>query len=516
MFDVDASKGQHSQSIRESRPGRATRGRVAAWAIVTLLAVAASSAGTGFAAELPPPGPVAIVRQIDAGQFAQAEQAIATGLAAPGIDATQRDALEFQRERMRRIRLDFKLDEAAVLAQLRKQIPDLKPEEFAAWDGAGEIERMTIDGQKRYFNRSVSNFFRTNAQAAARRAPPVKPNSEGPYESLNPYHAEALNEARATGKTSVAPRRLQVTQSLTVDADAVPAGETVRAWIPYPQAIAGQQENIRFISSSTGAQTIAPESAPMRTVYQERKAVAGQPTTFSITYEVTIYGRKFLLDENKVVASQATPELAPYLGERGQHIVFTDDIKRFSAKVVGDEKNPYRIAQKMFDAVDQIPWGGAREYSTITNISDYALHAGHADCGQQTLLLMTLLRYNGIPARWQSGWTYSDESVGYDNMHDWGWMYLAPYGWVPMDVTTGRLNSDDAGLRDYYFGGLDAYRISFNNDFSQPLVPGKQHARSETVDSQRGEAEWPGGNLYFDQWDYRFEWKMLPLAQDAG
>lgn len=516
MFDVDASRGQRSDAKQGRCPDRTSRARASVAPILLLLALATSSAEGLRADELPPPGPPAIVAQIDAGHFAQAEAAIAAALAQPNLDADQRAALQYQRERMRRIRLDFKLTRADVLAQLRKQIPDLKDGEFDAWDQAGAIERLTIDGQPRYFNRSVGNLYRTNPQAAARRAPPVKPFSEGPYESLNPYHTEALQQARATGATSVAPRRLQVTQSISVDADAVPAGETVRAWIPYPQAIAGQQEDIRFVSASSGQPTIAPEGTPQRTVYQEAKAVAGEPTKFSITYEVTIYGRKFLMDADKVVASAPTPELAPYLGERGQHIVFTDDIKRFSAQVVGDEKNPYRIAQKLFDAVDRIPWGGAREYSTITNISDYALHAGHADCGQQTLLLMTLLRYNGIPARWQSGWTYSDEAVGYDNMHDWGWMYLAPYGWVPMDVTTGRLTSDDAGLRDYYFGGLDAYRISFNNDFSQPLVPAKQHFRSETVDSQRGEAEWPGGNLYFDQWDYQFEWKMLPLKSSAG
>ena len=165
--------------------------------------------------------------------------------------------------------------------------------------------------------------------------------------------------------------------------------------------------------------------------------------------------------------------------------------------------------------MDRIPWAGAREYSTISNISDYALKAGHADCGQQTLLLMALLRLNGIPARWQSGWVYSDDAVGYDNMHDWGWLYLAPYGWVPMDVTTGQLASDDPALRWFYLGGLDAYRIAFNDDYSRDFVPAKQHFRSETVDSQRGEAEWRGGNLYFDQWDYRFEWQMLPTGNDA-
>jgi hypothetical protein len=161
--------------------------------------------------------------------------------------------------------------------------------------------------------------------------------------------------------------------------------------------------------------------------------------------------------------------------------------------------------------VDRIPWAGAREYSTITNISDYALHAGHADCGQQTLLLMTLLRLNGIPARWQSGMVFSDGE--YNNLHDWGWLYLAPYGWVPMDVTFGRLDSDDPAVANFYLGGLDAYRLAFNDDYGRDLVPAKRHFRSETVDLQRGEAEWSGGNLYFDQWDYDFAWRLLPTGQ---
>jgi hypothetical protein len=131
------------------------------------------------------------------------------------------------------------------------------------------------------------------------------------------------------------------------------------------------------------------------------------------------------------------------------------------------------------------------------------VRAGHADCGQQTLLLMTLLRLNGIPARWQSGMVFSDGD--YDNLHDWGLLYLEPYGWVPMDVTFGRLDAGDAQLDMFYLGGLDAYRIAFNDEYSQPFAPPKQHFRSETVDLQRGEVEWRGGNLYFDKWDYTFQ-----------
>ena len=118
---------------------------------------------------------------------------------------------------------------------------------------------------------------------------------------------------------------------------------------------------------------------------------------------------------------------------------------------------------------------------------------------------------NGIPARWQSGMVFSDGD--YDNLHDWGLVYLAPHGWVPMDVTTGRF-AQAPGLEWFYLGGTDAYRIAFNDEWGTQFVPAKRHFRSETVDSQRGEAEWDGGNLYFDQWDYGFTAKVLHSPTD--
>lgn len=478
----------------------------AGWRAAACLLLALPPLGAWAATPLP-----ALVAQIDRGEFAQAQAQIDAALQDPALGQASRQDLAFQRERMRRMRLDFSLDADAAKAQLRKQIPDLRDEEFARWDDAGLIEHLDIDGQRRYFKRAPSNLFRVSAQARARRAPGLPLPADGPYERLGPHHQEIVAAARASAGTSLVPRRVAVTQSLVVKADAVPAGQTIRAWIPYPRAIPGQQEDIRWTASVPDGARVAPEAALQRTAYLERKAVAGTPTEFKIQYALTVYARHIPIDPDKVLPTPADPALQPYLAQRAPHIQFTPALRAFSQRVVGAETNPYRIAQKLFDAVDQIPWAGAREYSTISNISDYALHAGHADCGQQTLLLMALLRMNGIPARWQSGMVYSDDAVGYNNLHDWGALYLAPYGWVPMDVTTGRLDTPDPALRDFYFGGLDAYRIAFNDDYAQPLTPAKQHFRSDTVDSQRGEAEWAGGNLYFDQWNYDFQSHVVPL-----
>ena len=54
-------------------------------------------------------------------------------------------------------------------------------------------------------------------------------------------------------------------------------------------------------------------------------------------------------------------------------------------------------------------------------------------------------------------------------------------------------------------GALDAYRLVINNDFGRKFIPEKKYPRSETVDFQRGEVEWDGGNLYFDQWNYEMK-----------
>ncbi|WP_235972845.1 transglutaminase domain-containing protein [Luteimonas sp. MC1895] len=501
-----ASPGQATDA-RESRTIDAGGRAIAAVAAPTGDTVANADIGARLAA------PPDIVERVDSGDFKGAEAAIAAALSDASLGADHRTALEFQRERMRRILLDFRLDEAGAKARLRRDIPDLTDAEFARWDAAGLIEARVIDGERRWFSRGPSNLFRLSEEARLRRATPLK-FYDSPLEVAHPHHAAVREAAVASGERSVAPQRVRVTQSLTVKPDTVPAGETLRAWLPFPRAIDGQQEGIALQSTVPARHQLAPESALQRTVYMEAPAIAGQPTAFSVTYELTVNAQYADIDPARVVPADITPELAPFVAERAPHVVFSDAMRLESARIVGDETNPYRIAQKLFAAVDRIPWAGAREYSTISNIGQHALEQGHADCGQQTLLLITLLRMNGIPARWQSGWIFSDGD--YNNMHDWGWMYLAPYGWVPMDVTFGRLPGADGKLQDFYLGGLDAWRIAFNDDWSREFVPAKRHPRSETVDLQRGEVEWDGGNLYFDQWNYDFEWQLLPPVTDDG
>src|SRR5690606_31688060 len=117
-----------------------------AWAMATGLLVAGSTsplASTSVAAGPRPietanphermsPGGIAagVVALVDAGRFVEAEARIAAGLSTGQVDI-EHGALAYERERMRRIRLDFRLSEDDVREAVRKQIPDLTDREFA-------------------------------------------------------------------------------------------------------------------------------------------------------------------------------------------------------------------------------------------------------------------------------------------------------------------------------------------------------------------------------------------------
>jgi transglutaminase-like putative cysteine protease len=102
------------------------------------------------------------------------------------------------------------------------------------------------------------------------------------------------------------------------------------------------------------------------------------------------------------------------------------------------------------------------------------------------------------------------------NLHDWCEVYYKGIGWVPVDQSFGLQNDTDAKVHNFYRSGIDSYRLIVNDDYSRELSPKKKYMRSEPYDFQRGELEWAGGNLYFDQWNWHMDVVSLPPALPAG
>ena len=451
--------------------------------------------------------------QIDSGEFSEAESVIESVLEQKKVSRDERREWLFESERMERIRKDFTKTRQDVLDETRYYVSEMEEDSINKWIEEGRYQFKIIDGDTLFFNRAVSNVFHVHKDAREKLTRAMDYfTKEPPLYEWNEHHGEVMEAAQNSTSPYVKPMRAKITQSVTVDANAVPHGEKVRVWIPFPREIENRQMNVNLIETSHTTYFVAPEKQMQRTIYMEDIAEAGKELHFEVAYEYTSNGFYAPLSAETVqeLSDEKKAELDHFLSERLPHIEFTDELKEMSADLIGDETNPFIKAKMLFDYVDAIPWAGAMEYSTIRNLGKYAFETGQADCGQVSMLLMTLFRMNGIPARWQSGWEFSPES--FDTMHDWMMAYFEPYGWVPVDVTHGKLQgAPDEKSAYFYLGGMDSYRVIFNDDYSREFNPEKKHFRSETVDSQRGEVEWRGGNIYFDKWSYDMEWEFTPV-----
>lgn len=405
-------------------------------------------------------------------------------------------------ERDRRIAIDFSRDSAYIIDYLSDYYPELTAEQVAAWEASKALESRVINGEKRYFRNAGRNLFRIDKDARKVYEEITKPERDADDLYLDAYLPKVVEAVRTSGENLVMPVSYVITYRLTVDADAVPAGETIRAWMPYPRTDQNSIVDVELIEASEPDYVISSDNVPHKSIYMEKNAVAGQEAVFTYKFKFTCYNEWYNFQPEDCKPYDTSSELyKEYTAERATHIVFTDRIKALTDSLTAGVENPYLKVRAIYAyIVDNFPWASAREYSTIENIPMYVLENRHGDCGQVGLLLVTMCRYAGIPARWQSGWMLHPGAV---NMHDWSEIYYEGIGWVPTDVSFGRgrlKGIDTEDVYNFYTRGLDGYRLIGNSDYSGLFEPAKEFTRSETVDFQRGEVEWKGGNLYFNQW----------------
>ncbi|MGH7953915.1 MAG: hypothetical protein ACREFE_18610, partial [Limisphaerales bacterium] len=101
------------------------------------------------------------------GHWREARQEIADELARTDLNFQTREDLFFQRDRMKRMRLDFGKTREQVFQEVRAIAPTITGEQFANWEKSGAIEFLDIDGTRRYFDRAAANLFRINPEAKA-------------------------------------------------------------------------------------------------------------------------------------------------------------------------------------------------------------------------------------------------------------------------------------------------------------------------------------------------------------
>ncbi len=451
----------------------------------------------------PPLNVAKIEKLIHSGEIKKAGGVVDSIKSSRKLLPTQMRQLDSLIEMGRRIRIDFRLNEQDINARLSKYFQKLDTTTVNGWERSGKLEMRMIDGQKRYFGNAVPNLFRLDDAARV-----WKEKVDGvQVDSLDlfclQHTAKVISATKSLGQTTN-PVKMRLSYTVEVKPNVVPDGKLIRCWLPFPREGNARQKNINLLKSVPEKAMGAPEGDLQHSVYLERKAVKDQPTTFQIEFEVETLAQYFDLSTEMIKPYDTnSPVYKENTAERAPQIVFTPQIRQLAARILQGETNSLLKVQKIYNWInDSVRWASALEYSTFENIPAYVLKTHHGDCGMQTLLFMTLARSQGIPVKWQSGWMLHPGKV---NLHDWCEVYYEGIGWVPLDMSFGLQISTDEKIRNFYRSGIDAYRLIVNDDFGRKLSPEKNSLRSEPYDFQRGELEWEGGNLYFDQWSWHMD-----------
>ena len=406
-----------------------------------------------------------------------------------------------------RINLDFSLSKDQILRRLEEYSVAVSDSSLAEWDKKNWLEWRMINGERKYFNRAASNLLllkmfyedKENQLLEIRRDPEMVSRLA---------HAQKIVRESGDNTDPVLPVNMKITYTITVHPDVVPEGEKIRCWLPWPKENHPRQHKPELFTASNSNFIIAPDTAIHRSVYMEEISHKGMPAVFSVSFRYQSSGQYFNLANLRIHPYNKTSDIyTKYTSEQLPHICFTENVRDIADSITTQNDDPVTVVRKIYLWFkENIPWTGALEYSIMPNIPEYVISNRRGDCGMQTFLFMSMLRYKGIPVRWQSGWKVPP---GNKNLHDWCEVFYEGAGWVPVDISYDLLPSENKAFEEFYISGIDSYRLIVNEGIAGQLYPKKQHLRSEPYDFQRGEVEWKGGNLYFDKWDYEMKIEYL-------
>ena len=389
---------------------------------------------------------------------------------------------------MTRIKNDFRLTPEEGKKLLLEKVPNATDQQIAEWKEKKYLETRVIDGQEWWFRKTIRNFGLLNKDLYASE---ISLDKKKEYADVH-KKCEYILSQKLDENNVCDWKKVEATFCIEVPAGEVPAGEIIRVWMPFPFDN-GRQRNFELVSSSSTP--VFSSNSIHHTVYMEQKAEKNKPTRFEMKFSYEVGAQVFhkgSILRNLKPYNIDSEEYKKNTCQVLPHILVNDKMKALAMKIVGTETNPVKQASMIYDWITaNYPWAGAIDYSTIPCIPEYVLNIDHGDCGQVSLLYISLLRNLGIPARWESGWEFTADWTGY---HDWTEVYFEGTGWVPSDISHGRTTYNEA-FQDFYKTSIDGYRFATNQGISGELSPKKNFIRCETVDFQAGEVEWKKGNL---------------------
>ena len=285
---------------------------------------------------------------------------------------------------------------------------------------------------------------------------------------------EATKTLSAPGIIYRNPRVYNVDYSfeLVPDPNKVDRAKDLKLWIPIPREWDSQKAvKIISVQPPPHAKYEEPEHGNRMLFWDFGKEPEKPSYEVNLKYRLESYEIHAEVDPNKICPYDKTSkEYALYT--RSEHtICITPKIKQMAQEAVGDEKNPYLQAKRIFDFVGKKMRYKVHRVERGTGTKVLLNHPVRSEetgevhyegaCFQHSVLFIALCRAIGIPARMVSelpGWRpwikeedlklykpfeleISPEGLAAAQhymalgIHNYAEFFIPNYGWVPVDVT---------------------------------------------------------------------------------
>jgi transglutaminase-like putative cysteine protease len=291
-------------------------------------------------------------------------------------------------------------------------------------------------------------------------------------------------------------RRFEVTNEYRIE---VPAGaREVRAWLALPDDRDDAQDVGKLKTDMQGPVGSTIKAKEIRDELGNRMlyvTAQGPEGTLVLTTRFELARREVVADtdpaDTRPLSSKEREKMAPYLGEHA-NVVATPAIREAAREVVGDEQNPVRQARLLYDWVLErtqywVKFPAEMKASGLGS-STYCYDKGTGNCTDFHSLYVASARSVGLPSRLIYGSFLKEPLDGADkdqSYHCWVEFWAPEIGWIPLDVAVADVFVDDFALDDanrslvdltvaagyhgpdpvlvdYYFGNLEARRVSWH------------------------------------------------------
>ena len=394
------------------------------------------------------------------------------------------DDCRIRLQRIEKIVTTYPHTEAEAKKILGEQFPKVPESRINGWFRKGEIEHLTIDGTPHYYGDMVKSMKYRHLDLM-RSDPEMMERYRKFYTALEKIISEYAKQAPPAEpwEPYIDPVNYSVRGAISIARKELPATGLLKVWIPLP-VLTGPQPSVRVESIGPGEYVQYPPriDCDLGLAYLEipTEEIKGN-LKIEVKFAFTHYGQRFKVNPEKIGEYDRESNLYKrYTNSRGTTRI-TPAIRKKAREIVGDEKNAFRAARKIYDYVVDKTVYSHMPHAALPCLdipeSVYVHENRFGDCGAQSIYFSALCGAAGIPARSAGGWQMimPDEP----GAHFWAEFYLPNYGWVPVDTSVAQISralpelseKQNKEYEDFFFANMDPYRWVIQKDVDIPLMP---------------------------------------------